>query len=135
MPTITQMREGIAAQLATISNLNVFAEAVGSIAPPTAIVYPRPTGTVAYATSQGAQSNDYAFVVTLFVSRADEPTGQRALDSYIDPTGTNSVYAAVTGTLGGLVDDAMVTGTGRYGPFNYGGVDYLGCEFIVAVMA
>lgn len=134
MPTVTQIRQGIADRLVTIPGLNAFAEAPGQITPPAAVVFPRPTGFVTYTTSQ-AGTNDYYFLITLFVSRADETTGQQALDPYVDPAGASSVYAAIAGTLGGIVDDAVVAGIGRYGPFNYAGQDYLGCEFLVAVMA
>jgi hypothetical protein len=135
MPTVTQIRQGIADRLATIPDLNASASAPGQITPPAAVVFPRPTNFVNYATSQAGGTNDYFFLVTLFVSRVDGTSGQDVLDPYVDPTGATSVYAAVAGSLGGIVDDAYVAGIGRYGPFNYAGQDYLGCEFLISVMA
>jgi hypothetical protein len=134
MATLTQIREAIGARLATIADLNVSATVVGQITPPCAIVAPAAEGAVDYDTSMSG-TTDYNLVITLFVSRADDPSGQNTLDAYVDPTGTSSIHAAVNGTLGGLVDDANVGRASRYGNFNYAGIDYFGCEFPVQVMA
>jgi hypothetical protein len=134
MATLTQIRQAIGARLQTITNLNVSATVVGQITPPHAIVAPATEGAVDYDTSMSG-TTDYSLVITLLVSRADETAGQNSLDAYVDPTGANSVHAAVNGTLGGIVDDANVGRASRYGNFNYAGIDFYGCEFPVTVMA
>lgn len=133
-PTLQQVREAVGVRLQTIPGLNVHAVVVGSITPPAAVVWPNPENPADYNTSYSA-SNDYSLVITLLVSRADDPAGQNSIDSYLDPSGTNSIPAAVNGTLGGLVDDAYVGRARRYGPIDYAGISYFGCEFPVQVMA
>jgi hypothetical protein len=134
MATLTQIREAIATRLQTISGLNVSPTVTGQITPPAAVVAPATESPVDYDTSLSG-TTDYHLVITLLVSRADETAGQNNLDPYVDPTGANSVHAAVNGTLGGLVDDANVGAAGRYGNINYNAVDFYGCEFPVTVMA
>lgn len=71
--------------------------------------------------------------ITLLVSRANEKTGQRALDAYLAKTGPSSIKAAleVDRKLGGLVDRLRVSRVENYGFLEVGGVVYLGCEIVV----
>lgn len=65
---------------------------------------------------------------------SDVATGN--LLPYADPTGPQSVRAAIAAdpTLGGLVDDATVTGWSAAGEIVYPSATYLGVDFTVALM-
>jgi hypothetical protein len=92
---------------------------------------------ITYSTSMGGTSHDYTFSILLLHSLADGGVAQDALDGYLDVSGADSVYAAVGAapTLGGVCDAATVTSVANAGPVAWHGVEYLGAEFLVSVLA
>lgn len=128
--TIAQIRAGLKTRLATITDLQTSDYIVGSPSPPMSMVS-SPTMSYNEATS-GADT--YQFTIVVVVSRASDTGGQAALDTYLEPTGTNSIVAAVHGdrTLGGTVDDCVVSGS-RPVTAEWAGVEYYQAEFDVEV--
>jgi hypothetical protein len=135
--TLSQIRTGIAARLATVSGLEVHDNVPGSVNPPAVVITPAPGIFLEYGTTLGNQTNDYTFTLTLFVQRGDEDSGQDALDAYADVSGAQSIPAALDAdpTLGGVVHDCNLVDAQNYGRFTYNEVDYFGCTFTLRVMA
>ena len=136
MTSISAIRDGVKTRLETIAGLRVHDTVPGQVSPPAAVVAPAPGTFLTYnVTTDGAE--DVTLVVTLLVSDAVDRAAQDALDAYLADSGASSVKAAVDGgiTLGGAAHFATVTSARNYGLIDYGGVQYLGCEFVVTVGA
>ena len=134
MATITQMRSGIAANLAKISGLRTATTVPDVINPPMAIVVPN---SITFDRSFKRGTDEYEFAVIVIASRADERTAQTKIDGYCSPTGAGSVKAAIESdrSLGGVIQDLRVTEMRAYGPADIGGVTYLTAEFVVSVFS
>ena len=76
---------------------------------------------------------DVTFRILILMSKQDNPTAYNRLLDYIDPTGSDSVYTAISGdqTLGGAADAAFVTKCSGAGATIWGGQTYLSTEFEV----
>jgi hypothetical protein len=131
MATNEQIREGLAVRLETISGLNVYRKAPGSITVPAAVVRRRQTQYD--VTLDGA--DDTTWGITLFVQFANLEVAHEALDAYLDTAGASSIVAAVHAdpTLAGVVDFARVASAEGERVINYAGIDYLSVEFVVEV--
>lgn len=142
MASVTQIRQGIATRLATISGLRVHAFVVGDVAPPAAVVIPGDPGrknamAIAYDATMGRGSDDFLFTVLLLVANKVERASQEALDTYLAGSGASSIKAAIEGedSLGGVAHFTRVVGVRDYGVVSYGGQSYVGAEFMVEVTA
>lgn len=137
MASLIALRAGIATRLATINGLRAHEDVPDVVTPPAATVRPAPETFIQWDTTFARGSDDYTFVVTLFVSRASDRQGQLALDAYLAGSGTKSIKAAIEGdeTLGGLAMWTHVVEARNYGPFTYAAEQYFGCEFLVSVGA
>ena len=134
MATISAIRTGIAANLATISGLRTAATMPDQPNPPIAIVMPQ---SVSFDTAYGRGMDTYEFVVLTIVGRVDERTAQNLLDGYCNPTGATSIKTAIESdrTLGGEVQDLRVTEMRNYSSVPVGEITYLAAEFVVTVYA
>lgn len=134
MALITDLRTGIATNLATISGLRTGATIPDNVNPPFAIISPN---SVDYHKSYHNGLATYSFTVTLVVGRVSERTAQNSLDAYCSPTGTSSIRRAVESdkTLGGKAFDCVVTGMRNYGSISLGDNTYLAAEFDLTVQA
>jgi hypothetical protein len=78
----------------------------------------------------------------LLVSRADDRSGQAALDRYLAGSGPHSIKAALVAARGapgepaldGLCDDLHLTRVQAYRMYQVGEVQYYGAELIVRVI-
>lgn len=134
MASISQIRTGIATNLATISGLRTGSFIPDNVNPPYAIVQP---ASVDYHRAFNNALSTYNFTVTLVVGRVSERTSQNSLDAYCSPTGASSIRVAVESdkTLGGVVYDTIVTGMRNYGSVTIGENTYLAAEFDLTVQA
>lgn len=135
MASISDLRTGIATNLATISGLRTSATIPDSINPPIAVVMPN---TITYDTAFARSGGDeYEFLVMVIVGRVDERTAQNRLDGYCSGTGASSVKAAIESdkTLGGKAFSLRVTSLRNYNQVTVGDVTYLSGEFVVQVFA
>jgi hypothetical protein len=132
MATVSQIRDGLAANLATISGLRTSATVPDNPNPPIAIVEPT---SVNYDTTFGRGLDEYLFKITVIAGRADERSGQTKLDGYCNPSGSLSVKTAVESdkTLGGVVQNLRVSGLSTYGSITIAETPYLAAEFAVTV--
>jgi len=134
MASITELRTGLATNLATISGLRTTAEMVDSPNPPIGIIaFDRVEYHQAYKNGMAT----YRFVVQVIVGRVDERNAQRYLDAYCSTTGASSVLLAIESdkTLGGKAFDCFVSEMSNYGSINIGENTYLAAEFQVQVLA
>ena len=134
MALISDIRTGIATNLATISGLRTGATIPENVSPPYAIVAP---SSMSYHASMGNGMTTYSFTITLVVGRADARSAQNALDLYCSSTGSSSIRSAIESdrTLGGKAFDCVVTGMRNYGSISIGDNTYLAAEFDLTVQA
>ena len=134
MASITDLRAGIAANLATISGLRTGSTIPDNVNPPFAIIAP---ASVNYHQAYHNGLSTYNFTVTLVVGRASERSAQNALDAYCSPTGSSSIRGAVEldRTLNGKAFDCVVSGMRNYGSISLGDNTYLAAEFDLVVQA
>lgn len=132
--SVTSLRAGLAARLATITGLEAHAVFQGQVTAPAAVV---DVELINFDASGARMSDDFLFVVTLMVGAQVTPQAQANLDAYLAGSGAASVKAAIEGdcTLGGAAQLTRVVGVRKYGLLEYAGVDYCGAEFVVEVMA
>lgn len=134
MASITELRTGLAVNLATISGLRTSATIPDNPNPPIAIVM---FDRVEYHQSYKNGMSNYSFSVQVIVGRVDERNAQRSLDGYCSSTGASSVLLAIESdkTLGGKAFDCVVSEMSNYGSISVGENTYLAAEFQVQVLA
>jgi hypothetical protein len=134
MASISELRAGIKANLATISGLRVSDFQPDNINPPVAIVFPI---TVNYDDTFQRGMQTYTFSVQVIVGRQSERSGQNSIDAYCSSTGASSIKLAIESnkTLGGKAFDTRVTDMRNYGELLVGEVNYLSAEFVVLCYA
>lgn len=133
--TISAIRDGLAANAATISGLRAADTVPDNPNPPIAVVIP---DGIEYRTAFNNTLSRYSFIVLVIVGRADERTAQDRLDAYCTPTGSSSVPAALESdpTLNGAAFDLEVTEMRNYRQLALSdGITYLAAEFVVSVIA
>jgi hypothetical protein len=134
MASITDLRTGIATNLATISGLRTSPTLPDNPNPPIALVTPI---SVSFDDSFKRGMQTYTFVISVIVGRVDERTAQNKLDAFVSSTGTQSIKLAVESdkTLGGNAFDCRVTEMRNYGQLTIGDVIYLSAEFTLLCYA
>jgi len=134
MALISELRTGLAANLATLRGLRTTATIPDNPSPPIAIILPQG---VEYDNTFGRGMNTYTFAVTVIVGRVSERSGQNALDAYVSSTGLSSIKLAIESdkTLNGKAFDLRVTDSRNYGELTVGEVTYLSAEFTVLCYA
>jgi hypothetical protein len=135
MATLSELRAGIATNLATISGLRTTPTVPDQINPPIAVVMPN---TITYDTAFARSGGDeYEFLVMVIVGRVDERSAQNKLDAYASPSGNGSVKTAIEKdkTLGGKAFSLRVTNLRNYNQVTVGDVTYLSAEWVVQVFS
>lgn len=134
MASIQELRQGIVANLATISGLRTSLDVPDQVNPPIAIVQ---FNRVNYHLDMNNGMSEYFFSVQVIVGRVDERTAQRNLDAYCSSSGSSSILLGVESdrTLSGKAFDTIVTEVSSYGQFVSNDTTYLGAEFQVRVLA
>jgi len=130
--SLSSMRTGLQTRLATITGLNAYDKAPGTVVVPAAFPMPGP---IEFDETMGRGSDLYTFRVRLLVQRSTETYAQEDLDAYLAGSGSSSIKAAIEGdeTLSGVADWTRVTGVPVYGDIEHNGISYLGADFIVEV--
>jgi len=134
MATISQLRTGLATNLATISGLRTSALIPDAPQPPIAVVIPN---AISYDTTFHRGFDTYTYTITLIVGRQSDRTAQTTLDGYCNPTGATSVKTAIESdkTLGGNAQTLRVTDMSTYGSMTIAETVYLIADFSVTVYA
>ena len=134
MALVSELRDGLKANLATITGLRTADTAPDNPNPPIAIVLPQ---SVQYDNAFQHGMNTYTFSILVVVNRVSERTAQNSLDAYVSGTGSKSVKLAVESdkTLNGKAFDVRVTDLRNYGDITIGEINYFSAEFIVLCYA
>jgi hypothetical protein len=132
MATISQIRDGIADNLRTITGLRTTETVPDNPQPPVAIIQPN---SIEYDRAFQRGLDQYSFTVTVIVGRASERSAQRTLDLYCGGSGSSSVKTAIESdrTLSGVIQDLRVVAMRNYGTISLGDQTYLAAEFDVIV--
>lgn len=135
MASFTDIREALAANLASVTGLQENAYVLSQPTPPAAEVMPAP---IEYDRAFGRGLDRLNFIVRVFVGFTQDIGAQKRLDSMLASTGAASIKTALESdkTLGGLVDDLHVTGTSGYQLFSRAGsAPVLGAEWQVTILS
>jgi hypothetical protein len=132
MSSIDAIRKGIAKNLSTIEGLRTSDYWRDNPRPPIAMVLP---DTLDYDLNANRGADEFTFIVSVLVGRADDRAAQRNADQYI--VGPNSVKAAIESdrTLDGSANTCRVNRMRSYGQVSVGEVIYLELQFEVEVVA
>lgn len=133
MSNISDLRSGLATNLATISGLRTSVDLPDNPNPPVAVIG---IENVNYDQAFAGGLVEYNFRVTVLASRASDRMAQRRLDTYTS-TETGSVKLAIESdkTLGGKAFDVRVTEMSNIGTVSLGEISYLAADFTVTVYA
>lgn len=134
MPTVQELREGLATRLRTISGLRAASTQPDNPMPPQAIVN---LDSITYDTAFARGLDEYQFTILVIAGRVAERTAQNRLEAYLNPSGTSSIKTAIQGdrTLGGKAQTLRVTEVTSFGSINVGDVTYLAANITVVVYA
>ncbi len=133
MPALQAVLEALSSRLATIQGLRTFAYVPDLISPPCAIVQlPR---TIDFDLVYGRGADTYTIPVMALVGKGDDRSSHSKLASYLNPDGPTSFKGVLEAdpSLGNLVDDVRVLRADGVGAYTFGGVEYAGALFTVAV--
>ncbi len=138
MSGLTAIREGLAANLATLTGCQVSAYLETAPVPPTLHVFPDSADGVDY--HQAMRNGQVTWVLAVQGIAAGSDRGaQQQMDKWLAPSGTDSVFAALESdkTLGGAAMDVTVTGNSGYQPYvnPSTGNTVVACTWRVEVMA
>jgi hypothetical protein len=114
--------------------LRVTTETTDNPTPPVAVIT---LDNIDYHNAMKNGLTTYNFLVTVVVGRAAEREMQRKLDAYCQPTGAQSVKAAIESnrSLSGVIHDLIVVSANPTGNITINDQTYLAAEFTVTVFA
>jgi hypothetical protein len=149
MASVSKVRRVLAARLETIPDLRVREWVSGEVSPPAATLLPgigaetstsRPA--IEYDKSFGRTAHKLIFLAKVVVSTSHSESSQALLDEYLGTDGPRSVKEAVEAGMEPLeldddhiADYALLPSVVHYGLVTWGGVEYLGADFLVEVLA
>jgi len=131
MASISSIRAALSSAIASVSGVNCYPEAPGSIEPPAAVIENDTGGDLATLSSV----TQYRFRLVILVSLGPgHVAAQQQLDGFLAATGSGSILAAIGSdtTLSGTCSTSE-TGTYTYNAQEYGGTDYLAATVPVDV--
>ncbi len=131
---MTQIRDGLAANLATVTGAQISSYQLSNPTTPAFAIFPAGTE---YNQAMARGLDRWTFTVQAIVSASVDQGGQQQLDSYLAPSGSTSVRAALEAdrTLGGAVQNLQVTGVSGYVLYADAQPPALGAEWTVEVWA
>jgi len=134
MPTLSDIRSGLATNLATVDGLRTSAFVPDEPKPPIAVIFPE---NISFDSAFGRGLDEYTFTIQLIVSKVSDRNAQSSIDAYCNPDGDSSVKQAVESdrTLGGLIQDLRVTEVRDYRAATINENTYLTVTFVVTVYA
>ena len=139
--TIPEIMAGLKDRLNTVPGLRATEYAPDNPNPPCA--FPLVPAIPSYRETMRGATYIIPFRIVVLTGAQLERAGQKALAGYANPTGTQSIRAAIEGdrattgvqTLGGIVQDVVVDGFDPDGLQEVGLVAYYGGTFAVRVIA
>lgn len=140
-PTLTQLRTGLVANLASLTGITVSPYMLANPTPPTIHLYPGgPAGDIDYDLANARGLDKWPFTVQAFVSVTIDLSAQANLDAFLAPTGATSIKQLLEAdqTLGGVAGVQavnVVTASGYRIFVPEGRPPVLGAEWRVEVLA
>lgn len=112
---LSEIREGLRANLSTIRGCTVSAYQLSAPPLPCLHVFPDATDGATFHLAMGNGIVRWALAVQGIVAGTDQGSQER-LDAWLEPSGQESVFAALESdkTLGGIAFDLAVTGNSGY---------------------
>jgi hypothetical protein len=131
--TVSELRDGLATNLRTITGLRVSAEVPDNPNPPQAVIQLR---SVDYNGAFQRGMTTYNFIITVLVGRVAEREAQRRLDAYVS-NGASSIKLAAESdkTLNNKAFDVIVSEMTNIGAVLLGETSYLSADFTATVYA
>ena len=132
--TVSQIKSGLAANLATVSGLRAYAYQPDNVNTPFA--WPL-LDSIQYNGAMGGGLITHKFTVSVVVGRSAERTAQTLLDGYLSYKGATSIRQAIESdrTLGGVVQDLIVESANNISTLEANDATYLAIDFVVTVYA
>jgi len=132
--TVSQIKAGLAANLATVSGLRAYAYQPDNVNTPFA--WPL-LESIQYNGAMGGGLITHQFTVSVVVGRSAERTAQTLLDGYLSYKGATSIRQAIESdrTLGGVVQDLIVESANNISTLEANDTTYLAIDFVVTVYA
>jgi hypothetical protein len=132
--TVSQIKTGLAANLATVSGLRAYAYQPDNVNTPFA--WPL-LDSIQYNGAMGGGLITHKFTVSVVVGRSAERTAQSLLDGYLSYKGATSIRQAIESdrTLGGVVQDLIVESANNISTLEANDTTYLAIDFVVTVYA
>jgi hypothetical protein len=132
--TLSQIKTGLAANLATVSGLRAYAYQPDNVNTPFA--WPL-LDSIQYNGAMGGGLITHKFTVSVVVGRSAERTAQSLLDGYLSYAGATSIRQALESdrTLGGVVQDLIVESANNISTLEANDATYLAIDFVVTVYA
>lgn len=130
---ISDIREQLAVNAATITGLRVHQTIPEQVAPPSFIVLG--PNEIDFDKTMSRGTDRLVFDCLLIASRADARQAQRVLDAFLNTKGTGSIKVALESdkTLNGACEDLRVTRINDYGAIEIAGVTYLSARVEVEI--
>ena len=130
--TVTEIKQGLADRIATISGLRAYAQQPDNVNAPFA--WPM-LESITYNGAMGGGLVVHTFQVSVVVGRVAERTAQNQLDGYLSYAGATSIRAAIEGdkTLGGEVHNLIVESANNISTVDANDSTYLMVDFRVVV--
>jgi hypothetical protein len=132
--TVSQIKAGLAANLATVSGLRAYSYQPDNVNTPFA--WPL-LESIQYNGAMGGGLITHQFTVSVVVGRSAERTAQTLLDGYLSYKGATSIRQAIESdrTLGGVVQDLIVESANNISTLEANDTTYLAIDFVVTVYA
>jgi hypothetical protein len=132
--TVSQIKTGLATNLATVSGLRAYAYQPDNVNTPFA--WPL-LDSIQYNGAMGGGLITHKFTISVVVGRAAERTAQNLLDGYLSYKGATSIRQAIESdrTLGGVVQDLIVESANNISTLEANDAIYLAIDFVVTVYA
>ena len=132
--TVSQIKTGLAANLATVSGLRAYAYQPDNVNTPFA--WPL-LDSIQYNGAMGGGLITHKFTISVVVGRSAERTAQTLLDGYLSYAGAISIRQAIESdrTLGGVVQDLIVESASNISTLEANDATYLAIDFVVTVYA
>jgi hypothetical protein len=133
---LSEIREGLAANLRVLEGLNVSAYMLSAPPSPYIWVRPAPDELIEYHRAMGDGIEAWFMRVEAFTGTPFDVAAQKHLDALVESTGPTSVKAALEAdkTLGGVAQDSVVTSAHDYQQYQrQDGTVVLGCRWDVTV--
>ena len=131
---LSDIRKGLAGQLALVRGLRVSEQVPEQINPPAAVIT---RATVDYTQNMGGGLTEWSMQVQLLAGRMADQQSQRQIDAWLSWDGPQSVRAALEAdrTLGGNCQTSRVTTADALSSILVGDSEYIGVTLAVTVFA